>query len=111
MRWNTPKIERVGISDLAVSYAGAIVRCRYIHSDGYIEYLCELKVHGLKKTKKPGEHIVHGEVRTDINRPGEDAAAELIWQNIHFRFNEFERAGRVYYPRLPRRRRLHPTHA
>ena len=111
MRRNTPKIEGVSINDLAVSYAGAIVRCRYTHSDGYVEYQCELKVRSLKKTKKSGEHIVHGEVRTDINRPGEDASAELIWQSIHFRFNEIEKTGKAYYPRLPTAWRPHPANA
>ena len=96
-RLKTLKVEGVSINDLAVAYStGKEIGCNDAHRDGYEQSLCGLKVFGLKRTKESGKHIVHAEINADVNRPGEDAGDNCIWQKIKFRFNEYLQIGKVY---------------
>lgn len=90
-------ISNIGIGDLAVSYASqTVVFCQLTHSDGYVEYLCSIKVHSLKRTGDDRTHIVFIEFYGDLNRPGEDAGSDHHWQKAKIRFDQFKRTGKWY---------------
>ena len=92
MKW----IKGVSINDLAVSYSsGKEVPCSLTHIGAYVQNASSLKVHGLRREGESGEHIIECEVHADLNRPGEDASAELVWQKVTVLYNEFEKTGKI----------------
>lgn len=90
-------IRGVNIQDLTRAYASQkAIPVTFIHSDGYSQPCCSLKVDGLqRRTKIDREHIVRGKAQIDVNRKGQDASAHLVWCEIVFLYRERNREGTV----------------
>lgn len=105
MRIKRLTIEAVSIADLAIAYASQTeTECEFTHRDGNTQYMCGLRIHGMRRTQKDGVHLLDIEFNGDTNRPGEDAGDNCVWQKAKVRYNEFRKIGKVYWPRQSKKK-------
>ena len=92
-------IEKISISDLAVAYASQTeIECWLVPPQGYAQY-GGIKIKEMRRTKKPGEHVVAIDYFSDLNGPGEDSTTHHAWRNARIRYNQNTKKGKEYWLR------------